>query len=63
MEACSVMTPIEALDDLGVAMFAATGAFAASRKQLDFIGFIFLGPVQMEKLTKTITDIGYRLST
>ena len=38
-----MMTPIEALDYLGVALFAATGAFAASRKQLDFIGFIFLG--------------------
>lgn len=31
------------LDYCGVAVFAATGALAASRKQLDIIGFIFLG--------------------
>lgn len=30
------------LDYLGVALFAATGALAASRKQLDIIGFLFL---------------------
>ena len=30
------------LDYAGVAVFAATGALAASRKQLDIIGFIFL---------------------
>ncbi|MGB7285782.1 MAG: trimeric intracellular cation channel family protein [Salaquimonas sp.] len=30
------------LDYCGVAVFAATGALAASRKQLDIIGFIFL---------------------
>lgn len=29
------------LDYAGVALFAATGALAASRKQLDFIGFLF----------------------
>jgi len=36
------MSPIEALDYAGVALFAATGALAASRKQLDIIGFLFL---------------------
>lgn len=36
------MTPLEGLDYLGVALFAATGALAASRKQLDIIGFLFL---------------------
>ncbi len=30
------------LDFVGVAVFAATGALAASRKQLDIIGFVFL---------------------
>ncbi|HTV69021.1 MAG TPA: trimeric intracellular cation channel family protein [Rhizobiaceae bacterium] len=33
------------LDYAGVAVFAATGALAASRKQLDIIGFIFLAAV------------------
>jgi uncharacterized membrane protein YeiH len=33
------------LDYLGVALFAATGALAASRKQMDIIGFMFLGAV------------------
>lgn len=37
------------LDYAGVAVFAATGALAASRKQLDIVGFIFLA---------TITGIG-----
>ena len=37
------------LDYGGVAVFAATGALAASRKQLDIIGFLFLA---------TITGIG-----
>jgi uncharacterized membrane protein YeiH len=36
------MTPIQLLDYAGVAVFAATGALAASRKQLDIIGFLFL---------------------
>jgi len=36
------MNPILLLDYAGVAVFAATGALAASRKQLDFIGFLFL---------------------
>lgn len=39
------MSPIEVLDYSGVALFAATGALAASRKQLDIIGFLFLGAV------------------
>jgi uncharacterized membrane protein YeiH len=33
------------LDYAGVAVFAATGALAASRKQLDIVGFIFLASV------------------
>ena len=36
------MEPLQFLDYAGVAVFAATGALAASRKQLDIIGFIFL---------------------
>lgn len=36
------MTAMLILDYLGVALFAATGALAASRKQLDIIGFLFL---------------------
>ena len=43
------MNPILALDFAGVAVFAATGALAASRKQLDIIGFLFLA---------TITGVG-----
>lgn len=39
------MSPIEALDFVGVALFAATGALAASRKQLDIVGFLFLAAV------------------
>lgn len=39
------MTPILYLDYAGVAVFAATGALAASRKQLDIIGFLFLASV------------------
>lgn len=39
------MTVLTVLDWAGVAFFAATGALAASRKQLDIIGFIFLGTV------------------
>lgn len=38
----SLMSPILLLDYAGVAVFAATGALAASRKQLDIIGFLFL---------------------
>lgn len=36
------MNVLQFLDYAGVAVFAATGALAASRKQLDIIGFIFL---------------------
>ena len=36
------MDAIIALDYAGVSLFAATGALAASRKQLDIIGFLFL---------------------
>ncbi|MBX3577621.1 MAG: trimeric intracellular cation channel family protein [Rhizobiaceae bacterium] len=39
------MTVFLALDLAGVAVFAATGALAASRKQLDIIGFIFLAAI------------------
>lgn len=39
------MDPILLLDYAGVAVFAATGALAASRKELDFIGFLFLAGV------------------
>jgi uncharacterized membrane protein YeiH len=35
------MTPLMAFDYAGVAVFAASGALAASRKQLDLIGFLF----------------------
>lgn len=39
------MDPISFLDYCGVAVFAATGALAASRKELDIIGFIFLAAI------------------
>lgn len=39
------MTLLEFLDYLAIAVFAATGALSASRKQLDLIGFIFLAAV------------------
>lgn len=39
------MDVIIALDYAGVSLFAATGALAASRKQLDIIGFLFLAAV------------------
>ena len=39
------MSPIQFLDYAGIAVFAATGALAASRKQLDIIGFLFLAGV------------------
>ncbi|MEW9807418.1 trimeric intracellular cation channel family protein [Mesorhizobium sp. ZMM04-5] len=39
------MDLIQLLDYAGVAVFAATGALAASRKQLDIIGFLFLACV------------------
>jgi uncharacterized membrane protein YeiH len=36
---------IAALDWIGIAVFAITGALVASRKQMDIIGFAFLGTV------------------
>ncbi|MGA1268785.1 MAG: trimeric intracellular cation channel family protein, partial [Gemmobacter sp.] len=39
------MPAISALDLLGVVLFAATGALAASRKELDIVGFVFLATV------------------
>ena len=36
------MPILEILDYAGVAVFAATGALSASRKQLDIIGYVFL---------------------
>ena len=39
------MEQIVILDYAGVAVFAATGALAASRKQVDIIGFLFLAGV------------------
>jgi uncharacterized membrane protein YeiH len=39
------MNPILLLDYAGVAVFAATGALAASRKELDIIGFLFFASV------------------
>lgn len=39
------MSALQLLDYAGVAVFAATGALAASRKQLDIVGFIFLAAI------------------
>jgi uncharacterized membrane protein YeiH len=39
------MSLLSFLDYAGVAVFAATGALSASRKQLDLIGFLFLAAV------------------
>jgi uncharacterized membrane protein YeiH len=39
------MSLLMMLDYAGVALFAATGALAASRKELDLIGFVFLAAV------------------
>lgn len=39
------MPPLMILDYAGVAVFAATGALAASRKELDLIGFLFFAAV------------------
>ncbi|MBX3597598.1 MAG: trimeric intracellular cation channel family protein [Rhizobiaceae bacterium] len=39
------MTLIQFLDYAGVAVFAATGALSASRKQLDIVGFAFLAGI------------------
>ena len=40
-----IATLIVALDLLGVAVFAVTGALVASRKQMDIVGFAFLATV------------------
>src|SRR5690606_4307770 len=42
---CEAMTLFQLLDYASVAVFAATGALAASRKQLDIISFLFLACV------------------
>lgn len=39
------MDLVALLDYAGVAVFAATGALAASRKQLDIVGFIFMASI------------------
>ena len=39
------MISVASLDPIGVVLFAATGALAASRKELDLMGFIFLATV------------------
>lgn len=39
------MNPILILDYAGIAVFAATGALAASRKQIDMIGFLFFAAI------------------
>jgi uncharacterized membrane protein YeiH len=39
------VNPILVFDFAGIAVFAATGALAASRKQLDIVGFLFLASV------------------
>jgi uncharacterized membrane protein YeiH len=39
------MTILEFLDYLAIAVFAATGALSASRKQLDMVGFVFLAAI------------------
>lgn len=39
------MEPVALLDFAGVAVFAATGALSASRKELDIIGFVFLAAI------------------
>ena len=39
------MNALTVLDYAGVAIFAATGGLAASRKQLDIIGFVFLAAI------------------
>jgi uncharacterized membrane protein YeiH len=39
------MNPILILDYAGIAVFAATGALAASRKQVDMIGFLFFAAI------------------
>ena len=41
----NTLDSFQLLDYAGVAVFAATGALAASRKQMDIIGFLFLASV------------------
>jgi len=41
----SLFNPLFFLDLAGVSVFAATGALAASRKQLDIVGFIFFAAI------------------
>src|SRR5690606_12364115 len=41
----AALNPILVFDFAGIAVFAATGALAASRKQLDIVGFLFLASV------------------
>jgi uncharacterized membrane protein YeiH len=40
-----ISTLLQALDYVGIAVFAATGALAASRKQLDIVAFVFFATV------------------
>lgn len=40
-----VITLLQLLDYVGIAVFAATGALAASRKQLDIVAFVFFATV------------------
>lgn len=39
------MDPILGFDYAGIAVFAATGALAASRRQLDIVGFVFMAAI------------------
>ena len=52
------MTSIETLDYVGVALFAATGALVASRKQLDIIGFLFLAAVSNQTPDRNYFETG-----
>jgi uncharacterized membrane protein YeiH len=45
MNSPSLISILSALDLIGVAVFAVTGALVASRKQMDIVGFAFLGTV------------------
>lgn len=42
MPGAAALSVVILLDFIGVALFAATGALVASRKQLDLLGFVFL---------------------
>ncbi len=39
------LSALQALDSIGVVVFAVTGALAASRKELDLVGFVFLAAI------------------